>query len=264
VVRRVDSPDAVSIACELSGRGPPLVLVHGAGSGRWGFDELRPLLERSFTVMAIDRRGRGDSGDGESDYSIEDEFADVAAVVAEAGQGAVLFGHSYGGLVAAGAAARLPGLEKLVLYQPPMGGVLADEGWIERFESRLEESNRPAAVREFLRDVGGYSEAQIDDMQRTLAWPRRLAIAPTVPRELRAENGLAFESLEPGRLTSSCLMFLGSESPAWARRSTDAYAAALTDVRVEVLEGHGHGATVTAPELIAAQLIDFVLAARRG
>jgi pimeloyl-ACP methyl ester carboxylesterase len=78
--------------------------------------------------MAIDRRGRGDSGDGDSDYSVEHEFADVAAGVADAGQGAVLFGHSYGGLVAAGAAARLPGLDKLVLDEPPMGGVLADEG----------------------------------------------------------------------------------------------------------------------------------------
>jgi pimeloyl-ACP methyl ester carboxylesterase len=208
--------------------------------------------------MAIDRRGRGDSGDGDSDYSVEHEFADVAAGVADAGQGAVLFGHSYGGLVAAGAAARLPGLDKLVLYEPPMGGVLADEGWIERFETRLEGGDRPDAVRGFLRDVGGYSEAEIDDMQHTLAWPRRLGIAPTVPRELRTEAALAFESLDPGRVASSCLRFVGSESPAWARRSTEAYAAALADVRVKVLEGHGHGANVTAPKLIATELIDFV------
>jgi pimeloyl-ACP methyl ester carboxylesterase len=107
--------------------------------------------------MAIDRRGRGDSGDGDSDYSVEHEFADVAAVVADAGQGAVLFGHSYGGLVVAGAAARLPGLDKLVLDEPPMGGVLADEGWIERLETRLEGGDRPDAAPGFLRDVGGGS-----------------------------------------------------------------------------------------------------------
>jgi pimeloyl-ACP methyl ester carboxylesterase len=65
VLRHVQSPDGVPIACEVGGQGPALVLVHGAGSGRWGFDLLRPLLEASFTVMAIDRRGRGDSRDGE-------------------------------------------------------------------------------------------------------------------------------------------------------------------------------------------------------
>jgi pimeloyl-ACP methyl ester carboxylesterase len=259
VLRRIDSPDGVPIACEVAGRGPPLVLVHGAGSGRWGFDELRPLLEQAFTVTAIDRRGRGDSGDGGSQYSIEDEFADVAAVVAAAGEGAVLFGHSYGGLIAAGAACRLPRLERLALYEPPMGGVLADEAWIERFETQLEAGNRPAAVREFLRDVGGYSESDIDAMQDTAAWPRRLAVAPTVPRELRAERELAFESLDVGRVSSSCLLFLGSESPAWAHCSTDAYAAALADAQVEVLGGHGHGASTSAPQLIARRLIDFVL-----
>jgi pimeloyl-ACP methyl ester carboxylesterase len=259
VLRRIESPDGVPIGCEMGGSGPPLVLVHGAGSGRWGFDELRPLLEQAFTVIAVDRRGRGDSGDGESPYSIEDEFADVAAVVSAAGEGAVLFGHSYGGLVAAGAARRLPGLERLALYEPPMGGVLADEAWIERFETRLEGGNRPAAVREFLRDVGGYSASEIEDMQDTVAWPRRLAVVPTVPRELRAERELVFESLDVGRLNCSCLMFLGSESPVWARRSTDAYAAALANARVQMLEGHGHGASTSAPQLIAQRLIDFVL-----
>ena len=166
MLRHVESADGVPIACEVSGKGRALVLVHGAGSGRWSFDPLRPLLESSFTVTAIDRRGRGDSGDGHSEYSIEAEFADVAAVVAQAGDGAVLCGHSYGGLVAAGAAARLPGLERLVLYEPPMGGVLAAESWTARFEARVEVGDRPAAVREFLRDVGGYSEAEIDALQQ--------------------------------------------------------------------------------------------------
>ena len=79
-------------------------MVHGAGSGRWSFDLVRPHLQDRFTVWALDRRGRGDSGDGRRRYSIEREFDDVAAVLREAGPGALLFGHSYGGLVAAGAA----------------------------------------------------------------------------------------------------------------------------------------------------------------
>ena len=232
-----------------------LVLVHGAGSGRWGFDLLRPLLEPSFTVTAVDRRGRGDSGDGELPYSIEREFADVAAVVREAGDGTLLCGHSYGGLVAAGAAALLPALKKLVLYEPPMGGVLAGASWIEGYEKQLEAGERAAAARAFLREVGGYSHAEIAQMQQTPAWAKRLAVAPTVPRELRAERELALESLGLGRLDARCLMLLGSESPAWAKRSTDAYAGALADVRVHRLEGHGHGGTVSAPDWVARELL---------
>ena len=39
-------------------------------------------------------------------------------------------------------------------------------------------------------DVGGYSSAEIDAMEGTPAWANRLAVAPTVPRELRAEGEL--------------------------------------------------------------------------
>ncbi len=178
------APDGVPIACEVGGAGPPLVLVHGAGSARWGFDALRPRLEQAFTVIAMDRRGRGDSGDGAGDYELAADFEDAAAVVRDAGKDALLFGHSYGALVAAGAATLLPGLPKLALYEPPMGGVLADAAWIAWFEERLEDGAREEAVRRFLRDVGGYTDAEMDQMKQTRAWAGRLAVAPTVPREL--------------------------------------------------------------------------------
>jgi pimeloyl-ACP methyl ester carboxylesterase len=259
VLRHVAAPDNVQLAVEVSGSGPPLVMVHGAGSGRWGFDLVRPLLEPRFEVWALDRRGRGDSGDG-AGYSVDLEFEDVAAVVRAAGDGAMLFGHSYGGLVATGAAGRLDGLGRLVLYEPPMGGVLADEPWQARFEADLAAGEPEAAVRRFLYDVGGYSHAEIDAMEDTPAWERRLAAAPTVPRELSAERALATDGLGLDRLDLACLMLVGSESPRWARRSTEAFAAAIPGADVHTLEGHGHGAAVSDPALLAEELERFLLA----
>jgi pimeloyl-ACP methyl ester carboxylesterase len=233
-------------------------MVHGAGSGKWGFALVRPLLEPRFTVWAVDRRGRGDSGDGEG-YSVEREFEDVAAVVREAGEGALLFGHSYGALVAAGAAGRLDGLRRLVLYEPPMGGVLADPQWRERLQTQLAGGQREAAVRLFLHDVGGYSHVDIDVMEGTPAWEQRLAVAPTVPRELQAEAAFAMDGLGLDRLGLDCLLLVGSESPDWARRSTEAFGAAIPEVDVHTLEGHGHGAAVSAPELLAAEIERFMV-----
>jgi len=259
LLRYLTAPDGVRLGCEVAGQGPPLVTVHGAGSARWGFDLVRPLLEPLFTVWALDRRGRGDSADGaDGAYELEREFDDVAAALREAGPGALLVGHSYGALVACGAAARLDGLPRLALYEPPMGGVLADEAWIERFEERVDAGRRGEAVREFLRDVGGYSHDEIDAMEGTPAWEQRLAVAPTVPRELRAEHALALGDLELEALELPCLLLLGSASPDWARRSTHAFAAALPSAELRLLEGHGHGAAVTGPELLAAELARFL------
>jgi pimeloyl-ACP methyl ester carboxylesterase len=177
--------------------------------------------------------------------------------VREAGPGALLFGHSYGGLVAAGAAARLDGLPRLAVYEGPMGGVLADEAWTARFEQRVQSGDRDAAMREFMTDIGGYTDEEIEAMQGTPAWEARLDASPTVPRELRAERAFAIDALRLADFTAPTLVLVGSESPDWARRSTHAFAASIPGAELHTLEGHGHGAAVSAPELLAAELAAF-------
>src|SRR5688572_26807167 len=78
-LEQVISPDGTAIAVWRSGAGPPLVLVHGttADHSRWA--PVVPALEERFTVLAIDRRGRGRSGDADH-YALERESEDVAAV----------------------------------------------------------------------------------------------------------------------------------------------------------------------------------------
>jgi pimeloyl-ACP methyl ester carboxylesterase len=266
VLRHVTAPDGVRIACEVSGQGPPLVLVHGAGSARWGFAALRPQLEDRFTVIAIDRRGRGDSTDADG-YAVEREFDDVAAVFREARAlagddstdgGPYLFGHSYGGLVSAATASRLSELPRLVLYEPPMGGVLADGATIARWESLIAAGDLDTAVREFLHDVGGYTQEEIEEFAASPVWELRKQVVPTVPRELRAEDRYAIGRAGLAELEIPVLMLVGSRSPEWATRSTTAYAEALPDVTVHTLEGQGHGGSVSAPELVAEEVVRFV------
>ena len=247
--------DGVRIACEVSGEGPPLVLVHGAGSARWSFDAVRPHLEGRFTVIAIDRRGRGDSADGDG-YSLEDEFEDVAAVVRDAGEGALLMGHSYGGLVAAGAALQLD-LPRLALYEPAMGGGLVAMDTVERWERLIADGDRDTVVREFFRDIAGYDDQAIEELARSPVWEARRQIVPTVPRELRAELEHRFDASGMARLTMPVLLLVGTESPAWAVRSVAAHGEAIRGSETRRLAGQGHSANMTAPDLLAAELERF-------
>ena len=57
------------------------------------------------------------------------------------------------------------------------------------------------------------------------------------------------------RLTVPARLLVGSESPEWARRSTEAYADAIPGVEVVTLRGQGHGANSAAPELVAAEIL---------
>ena len=255
MLRHVGTPDGVRIACEVSGEGPPLVLVHGAGSARWSFDAVRPHLERDFTVIAVDRRGRGDSADGEA-YALEREYEDVAAVVRDAGDGALLVGHSYGGLIAAGAAL-LVELPRLALYEPAMGGVVTTRETIERWERLIADGDRDTVVRESLREVAGFDDAAIGAVARSPVWEARKRVVPTLPRELRAELEHRFDPEATAEVTAPTLLLVGTESPDWAVRSVAAYADAIPGCEVRSLEGEGHAANMTAPRVLASELGRF-------
>ena len=240
----------MSIACQVEGDGPPLVMVHGASAGRWGWD-LRPPAPR----RTASRSGRSTGAAAATPATApatptqpSAEFEDVAAVLREAGPGALLFGHSYGGLVAAGAATRVEGLPRVVLYEGPMGGVWVDEAWIARFEAPPG-GGRPGARRcaRCSRDVGGYTDERDrrDGRHARLGGPpRRLHHRPArVSRRAR----LPLRRPAAGRLGAPALLLVGSESPDWAHRSTAAYAEAIPDARVSTLEGQGHGAAGERP-----------------
>ena len=117
---RVISEDGTPIAVWRSGEGPPLVLLHGAAADHSRWSPVLPALEGRFTVLAVDRRGRGQSGDPD-EYAIEREYEDLVAVVEAAGDGVNVLGHSYGGICALEAALLTDRIRKLIVYEPPMG-----------------------------------------------------------------------------------------------------------------------------------------------
>lgn len=76
----VTSADGTQIAYERTGSGPPLVFVHGTTADHTRWDPIRPAFEEHFTVYAIDRRGRGESGDA-AEYALDRTFVRDATEV---------------------------------------------------------------------------------------------------------------------------------------------------------------------------------------
>ncbi|WP_024794268.1 alpha/beta fold hydrolase [Tomitella biformata] len=101
------SADGTRIVFRVDGNSEarPLVLIHGwaQSSACWG-PNVMAALTRQYRVIAIDLRGHGYSGAPDTGYDDSALWAaDVAAVLAAAGvgpgDGAILLGWSYGGLV---------------------------------------------------------------------------------------------------------------------------------------------------------------------
>jgi pimeloyl-ACP methyl ester carboxylesterase len=258
-MERVTSQHGVPIAYTRSGKGPPLVLVHGTAEdqARW-IPILRPLAEH-FTVYAIDRRGRNSSGDAET-YSIQDEVADILAIINATSEPVSLLGHSYGALCLMEAALRTNRLHKLVLYEPPfpLGKDIYQPGSIDRLEAILQQGDRAGVLATFLRDFLHLPPLEMELVSYLPIWPARVAAAHTIPRELRQIQGYRFQPEQFGALKTPTLLLLGGESPHYMKDSIQALHQALPNSRLIVMPGQHHNAISAAPDLFTSEVLRFL------
>jgi pimeloyl-ACP methyl ester carboxylesterase len=259
-VQHVTSVDGTRIGYVTSGTGPPpLVMVHGATADHTAMSRLVPLIEAAYTVHAIDRRGRGLSGDT-SPYDITLEYADVAAVVdrvaTETGRAVSVYGHSYGAVCALGAAALTRNLQRLYLYEPGFQGVvLTPDDVLARLDKLVAAGSYDAALEHAYRYGVGMSAAEVAQMRALPSWLGRIAAAPTMPREFRTAAGLPLDTTAVGELRVPTILLLGDQSTFGQKAVVAAMHRALASSDVVVLPGQAHAAQVTAPELIANALL---------
>ncbi|MDP9400388.1 MAG: alpha/beta hydrolase [Actinomycetota bacterium] len=104
------------------GDGQPVVLVHGAfGTALGTFAEQRPLAD-GHRLLLVDRRGYGESPDGD-ELGWPADARDLSALLDELGA-AHLVGHSTGAVACLLAAGERPdGVRSLVAIEPPAFGV---------------------------------------------------------------------------------------------------------------------------------------------
>lgn len=261
----VASPDGTEIAVFVSGRGRPLVVLPGTSSDHTSWRLVAPFLEPHVRVHAVDRRGRGGSGDG-PDYSLAKEYADAAAVVdaaaAAAGSAVDVLGHSYGGTIAFGAATRTANIRRLVLYEgwpvPNIAHRTVASELMAHLESLLARGRPEQMLETFYRDVVLMSATEIDAIKTAPTWAARVAAANTVPRELRAFGEQAFDTGSAARIAVPVLLLVGEDSPPEIQADPAVVAAALPDARIRTLVGQMHAAHLTAPKDLAAQVLSFL------
>jgi pimeloyl-ACP methyl ester carboxylesterase len=264
-VMRVVSRDGTEIAYWTSGEGPPLVVVHGTPADHTRWRPLLPYLEPQVTVHALDRRGRGASGDA-PEYDLVREYEDVAAVVdavaAASGTPVDLYGHSHGGIVAFGAATLTSKIRRLVLYEGwpvPNPDIYAlPPGLEDRMDALLAEGDRDAVVETIFRELELMSDEDMNAFKAAPSWPGRVAAAHTITREVRAETGARLDPELAGRINVPVLLLTGEHSSDPSKADIEAVAAALPDARIVVLEGQEHVADVLVPEVFAEHVLAFL------
>src|SRR3954470_15125768 len=178
-----------TLAYEVTGDGPLVVLAHGIGDSRHSYRFLAPALAaQGYRVANVDIRGCGDSSLGWDGYSRTDIAGDLVAVAHPLGGPAVIIGQSISGGAATIAAATAPEVINGVIELAPftrvqpfdLGGLLR----VKRFRT-------------------GYRQmAQVMVLGGLASWKKYLDVAyPVKPADWDAELGRIEAKLhEPGRM----------------------------------------------------------------
>jgi pimeloyl-ACP methyl ester carboxylesterase len=218
-------------------------------------------LADRFRVMAVDLYGSGRTAAWPQDrpMHLDDELALLRPVFRAAGERFHLIGHSFGGAIALKAAlADSHRLVSLVLYEPVLFSVLVADA-PESPAAREILAIRDDTIR--LVDEGNLNASAqrfIDYWMGDGTWAatpeaRRPALAAAM-RSVKPEWHAAF--CEPTPLNAFAavdvptLFLTGTRSKASARAVARLLTAVLPRVRVEEIEGAGHMAPLTHPDLV--------------
>lgn len=259
----VTSKDGTRIGVECAGAGPTLLFVHGGVGDRSRWTPMFPLLSSTFTTCAMDRRGRGASGDA-PEYSLAKEAEDVAAVVNSRVGPVYVFGHSYGGVAALEAAFLTTRISGLMLYEPPLHEPVANNLAVAgRLEEMIARGEQEQALVTFQTEIVKLSPQEITRMRTRPTWPALVASIAVHPRQMRALSAYRFDATRMKAVTVPTMLLIGEEtlSP-YARQSIDALDASLPHPTKVVLARQEHNAMEGGRDLLAAAITTFAAAHR--
>ncbi|MGW7682427.1 alpha/beta fold hydrolase [Kribbella sp. NPDC054772] len=260
----VTSTDGTTIAFDAYGAGRPLILVDGATAHRAvnpANAEVGKLLSDSFRTSVYDRRGRGASGDT-APYAIQREIEDIEALIADAGQPAIVFGWSSGALLALDAAAAGLPIAGLVLFEPP---VVVDDvrpplpaDYVEQLDAFVAEGRRDRAAELFMTAAAGLPTEAVAGMKQSPYWAPVEEIAHTIAYDGRimgtTMSGNPLPEDRWAGVKVPVLVLHGDQTWPALSSGAQAIAAHLPTATLKAIPGENHS---TEPTTLAPVLREF-------
>jgi pimeloyl-ACP methyl ester carboxylesterase len=219
--------------------------------------EVGKLLGDEFRVYAHDRRGRGESGDT-APYAVEREIEDLAALIADAGAPAVVFGWSSGAILALDAAAAGLPITRLALFEPPFVGRQRPPGpadYVQRLDDCIADGRRGDAVELFLTTAAGMPADAVAGVRQSPFWPALEAVAHTIAYDGQimgtTMSGAPLPHDRWAAVGVPILVMHGTGTEPWLITAAHALAELLPTAFLQAVQGQQHSATadVLAPAL---------------
>jgi 3-oxoadipate enol-lactonase len=249
----------VRISYEVTGDGPPLLLMQGLGYGRWGWDPVIAPLAQRFQVLRYDNRGIGESDVPPGPYTAR-QLADdgIAVLDAEGIERSHVVGTSLGGMAAQELAAAFPErVDRLVLACTTPGGP-ASLPIPARTLELIEEAKQLLAEVALRRFVENALAPDAEDELVEEIYTRRLESPPDpVGWQAQAAAGVMFDG-SALRIDAPTLILHGTEDAVVDVGNAELLAERIPGAHVELFEGCGHLFFWEQPDRFARVVEEFL------
>ncbi|MGA7870115.1 MAG: alpha/beta hydrolase [Candidatus Binatus sp.] len=267
-----ETRDGLKLRYEVRGQGEPVALIMGfSGSSRgWGEAFLK-LMEARFKVFVIDNRGTGESDKPDTEFTLGDMAADIAAVLDRAQTPrAHVFGVSMGGMIAQEFALAYPSRTRgLVLGCTNCGAshsIAADPAAIANLlpvpgMDLLEQARRAFSVacgKTFLNSAAGQAT-----LTQALA---EMGNYPMTPMHTFMRQGQAIAGFDSfarlGQIKSPTLIIHGDDDAIVPYPNAEVLHGAIAGSKMHTLKAAGHMFFWEAPEETVRVAGDFLAAVK--
>ena len=237
---------------------PALVFSNSLGTDFRIWDRVAARLGDRVRLIRYDSRGHGLSQCPCGPYAIEDNVADLAALLDHLDvSGAVVVGLSVGGMIAQGLSAARPELVQGLVLCDTAHRIGPPQMWNERMaairQGGIEALAKPILERWFSQT---FRRARPEELA---GWRAMLTRTP-----LEGYLGTC-AAIRDGDLSAAaraisvpCLCAVGSEDGATPPDLVRSLASLIPGARFELVQGVGHLPCIEAPDLLAHMIIDFM------
>ena len=247
------STDGAKIAYNMSGKGFPLVLVHGMGANKemWVNRGWVEIFKKYFTVITIDIRGNGESDKSYDSnfYSINNILDDIDIVVKECGfKEYNYFGHSYGATIGLQLCKNNKNIKRIVCGGTTFGNTFFKEivpEWINEYEN-LGARKKNNTLKE------------LNLSQEDLEWIKKTDFELTVS-QFKAWNN--WEGIEAKDIKINLAVYSGTKDNPQVLENLKANETEIkkNNIELKIFENLDHVDLVAKADIVSPWVLDFLL-----
>jgi pimeloyl-ACP methyl ester carboxylesterase len=232
---------------------PLVALIHGTMDRSSGMLKLSRQLDSHWRVLRYDRRGYGRSAPHPGPFTMDEQVADVVALLE--GRPAVLVGHSYGGNVALAVAERHPELVHAVaMYETPLSWEPWWPGTTAGTTALATQGTNAEAAERFMRRMIG--DERWDGLPERTRAVRRMEGDAMVGELVDLRENRPWH---PDRIDVPVLCGYGTEGKPHHRKAMEFVTANVAGARLVELPGCRHDAPLSHPALFARVMVQPLL-----